>query len=268
MSYTQQYLGYLSTPVLWKENNDWGLRQFVMPTTTDTAININIELNLRLGKRVERFVSFELRRHKNIEILTENIQIQKDKITLGEIDCLLKQDGTPIHLEIVYKFYLYDPSVGATEYDHWIGPNRKDSLVDKLTKLKDKQLPLLYRPETATFLKTTLDLEPANLQQQVYFKAQLFIPYNSETVRFNTLNPDCVKGFYIHYNALLQFQDCKFYMPAKTDWLCEVKTQTPWLNFVAFVDKLQPLIDNKTAPLCWMKSPKGLLSKCFVVWWT
>jgi len=58
----------------------------------------------------------------------------------------LWENNKPIHLEIIYKFYLYDPSIGLTQLDHWIGPNRRDSLVKKLTKLKQKQLPLLYHP--------------------------------------------------------------------------------------------------------------------------
>ncbi|MFB9052187.1 DUF1853 family protein [Formosa undariae] len=267
MSDTQQYLGYLNTPVLWKNENSWGMQQFIMPTSTTASIDINIEPKLRLGKRVERFVSFELSKQKNIQILSENTQIQNHKITLGEIDCILKQDEICIHLEIVYKFYVYDPEVGTTEYDHWIGPNRKDSLVDKLLKLKAKQLPLLYRSETENYLETTLNISAIDLLQQVYFKAQLFVPYNDNNIHFEELNPDCVKGFYISHNELKQFEDCKFYMPEKADWLCDVQTQIPWLTFSMFNDVLQPLIGNKTAPLCWIKYPNGLTDKCFVVWW-
>ena len=81
---------------------------------------------------------------KEIKILAENVQIQNEKTTVGEIDCILTTAKKPVHLEIIYKFYLYDKSVGTNELEHWIGPNRRDSLVSKLNKLKDKQLPLLY----------------------------------------------------------------------------------------------------------------------------
>jgi len=62
---------------------------------------------------------------------------------VGELDCLILRDKKPIHLEVIYKFYLYDASVGDTEIAHFIGPNRKDSLIEKLTKLQEKQLPIL-----------------------------------------------------------------------------------------------------------------------------
>jgi len=61
---------------------------------------------------------------------------------------LFLEDEKPIHLEIQFKFYLYDAALGTTEIDHCIGPMRKDSLNEKLSKLKEKQLPLLYANET------------------------------------------------------------------------------------------------------------------------
>ena len=64
----------------------------------------------------------------------KGVKIIVDKITIGEIDCLIEYLNKYIHLEIVYKFYLYDEHINTGELDHWIGPNRKDSLVFKLNK--------------------------------------------------------------------------------------------------------------------------------------
>ena len=139
----KRYEGFLKTPFLWKDAVVFNLQQFEIISKTNT-IDINLNENLRLGKYVERLVSFELEQQTDISILAENIQIQDSKITLGELDCLLKKEDNPIHLEVIYKFYLYDDTVGDTEIDHFIGPNRKDSLIEKITKLKNKQLPLLY----------------------------------------------------------------------------------------------------------------------------
>ena len=146
-----QYQGYLHTPMLWK-NTMFGLKQIEFTTERETVFNESIPENLRLGKRVERFVSSELQENKDIEVLVENVQVQNEKITVGEIDCILKQGNTNIHLEIIYKFYLFDERVGTTEIEHWIGPNRNDDLLKKLTKLKEKQLPLLYNPLTKPLL--------------------------------------------------------------------------------------------------------------------
>jgi len=259
-----QYQGYLQTPILWKKSV-LGLNQLEHPTKKATIFDETISNNLRLGKRVERFVSHDLSQYKTINILIENIQIQDEKITIGEIDCILKIDEKPIHLEIIYKFYLYDEQVGKTELDHWIGPNRNDSLIAKLTKLKEKQLPLLYNPFTKPILDA-LHLKVDELQQSVCFKGQLFVPYQKE-VKFTLLNKECVNGFYVHISEIVQFEDCKFYIPSKTNWLLEVQTQVKWLTYPQFSGEINQIISKKIALLCWIKFPNGKVQKFFVVWW-
>jgi len=260
-----QYHGYFNTPQLWKGTAVFGLKQLELPNSDETVFNESVSKNLRLGKRVERFVSHELNQYDTVTILTENSQIQNDKVTVGEIDCILKYLETAIHLEIVYKFYLYDASVGANELEHWIGPNRKDSLITKLTKLKEKQLPLLYSPFTKPLLDT-LHLKIKKIEQLVYFKAQLFIPYKT-VVTFSELNKNCVNGFYIPFRELVQFSSCKFYIPSKVNWLIEVQTQVEWLLYSTFTEKINNLIKQKIASLCWIKFPNGEVQKFFIVWW-
>ena len=41
-----------------------------------------------------------------------------------------------IHMELAYKFYLFDPNISSESINNWIGPNRNDSLNEKLEKLK------------------------------------------------------------------------------------------------------------------------------------
>ncbi len=260
-----QYQGYLNTPLLWKDHAVLGLKQYELPKQLQKTLIESIPEYLLLGKRVEQFVLATLHEQSNIEILLENTQIQNQKITIGEIDCLLKQDGTPLHLEIVYKFYLYDSSIGNTEIDHWIGPNRRDTLVKKLHKLKDKQLPLIHNVCTKPILQT-FNLDAKDIKQSVCFKAQLFTPYQA-TVDFDLLNKDCLKGFYIHTSELEQFSGSKFYMPIKIDWLIEVQSDVQWMSYDQFSKKIRVIIDEKRAPLCWIKFPNGVLQKFFVVWW-
>lgn len=71
--------------MLWK-NTVFGLKQFEFSTERETIFNESIPESLRLGKRVERFVSSELQQNKDIKILLENVQVQNEKITVGEID--------------------------------------------------------------------------------------------------------------------------------------------------------------------------------------
>jgi hypothetical protein len=261
----KRYEGFLKTPCLWKHDAIFDLHQFEI-TSQSHKIDIAIEDKFRLGKYVERFVSFELKQQENITILAENVQIQRDKTTLGELDCLLIKNNKPIHLEIIYKFYLFDESVGETEKDHFIGPNRKDSLIGKLIKLKDKQLPLLHTTTCQNYLNE-LDLKSENISQQVYFKAQLFVPFANKYMKLTTLNPDCIVGFYINRKELDTFKDCKFYIPAKKDWLVVPHQHVNWIRFEAYKNITKDYFEKQFSPLCWIKSKKGELEKIFLVWW-
>lgn len=261
----KRYEGFLKTPCLWKNNAIFNLQQFEIPFKSD-RIEIALDENLRLGKYVERLVSFELKQQTDISILAENIQIQDGKRTLGELDCLLFRNNKPIHLEIIYKFYLYDDTVGNSEIDHFIGPNRKDSLLEKLTKLKEKQLPLLYS-DTCKLYLDALHLNTEYISQQVYFKAQLFIPFSNQDIKLKILNSKCIAGYYIKQNELQQFVDCKFYIPNKKDWLLLPHTNVNWLNFDAFKVHTEDYFEQKFSALCWVKLKNGELKKVFLVWW-
>ncbi|MGJ5640925.1 DUF1853 family protein [Formosa sp. S-31] len=261
-----QFTGYLNTPKLWEGTNSFGLTQFDFEGPQVKTYPYNLDRNLRLGKRVERFVSYELQQQPDIKIIAENIQILHQKQTLGELDCLLKQNNQNIHLEIVYKFYLYDKNVGTTESEHWIGPNRRDSLVEKLSKLKEKQLPLLLNPETLPYLET-LGIASTNIKQYVYFKAQLFVPADMKNNYFPEVNNSCIAGFYLHYSELESLKHCKFHLPHKIDWLQNIQIQTPWLSYSEFRTRIAPILNQQSSPLCWVKYPNGETEKCFIVWW-
>ena len=85
MNTTQQrFEGFLNTPVLWKDLEVYHLTQFKIeqePLSFDQAI----DSNQRLGKYVERFVSYQLSKDNSIKTIAENIQIDLsnfDKIVL------------------------------------------------------------------------------------------------------------------------------------------------------------------------------------------
>lgn len=262
----KRYEGFLKTAVLWQHQSIFGMQQFEIINTAH-SIDINVEENLRFGKYVERLVASQLKNQKNISIIAENIQIFNKKRTIGEMDCLLFLNNQPIHLEIIYKFYLYDTSVGTAEIDHFIGPNRKDSLKNKLEKLKDKQLPLLYNEVTEQYLKD-LKLNRDEINQQVYFKAQLFVPYdNNINIELKLLNNACIEGVYVTKSQLNQFKDYKFYIPKKLDWLLTTHENVTWLIFDIFNTLINDFLQRQYAPLCWIKFKNGEIKKLFVVWW-
>lgn len=260
-----QYEGFIKTPCLWKSDAVYSLHQFDIEQNI-RSFDKEIDTKLRLGKYIERFVSFQLSQVSNIEIIAENLQIQEGKQTVGELDCLLLQQGKPIHLEIIYKFYLYEQHANNNELYNWIGPNRKDSLVEKLEKLTHKQLPILHTTSCKGYLEN-LTLDPSQIKQQIYFKAQLFVPLNASLVNFSALNSDCIAGCYIRTNELHQFKDYKFYIPSKKDWLTAPHTSVNWLSYRDFLIESASYLQRQFSPLCWIKSNKGILKKCFLVWW-
>lgn len=265
-STSKQYSGWRATPLLWNKGDLFGLQQLEITSEHPHAFQLNLAPGLRLGMRAEQFVFHELEQQASIEILGRNIQINQHKHTLGELDCLLKQDNQLIHLEIVYKFYVYDPGVSNTPLECWIGPNRRDSLVEKLTKLKEKQLPLLQHEQTQkTLLK--MGLAPDSFQQKVNFKAQLYLPLTMNEWYFEPLNNKCIIGFYVHEAELCLFTDCKFYIPAKVDWLIEVHPDVHWLNYKDFLEKSTAFMLEQRSILCWKKDSRGNLQKFFLVWW-
>jgi len=264
-SIQQRFEGFMKTPTLWESNKVYKLTQFEIEQKS-LSFDIAIDANQRLGKYVERFVSYQLSKDNSIKTIAENIQISKNKITLGELDCILLKGEKPIHLEIIYKFYLYDASLGKDPLKHWIGPNRKDSLVEKLDKLQQKQLPLLYSKECLKYLQS-IDLNAKDIEQQVYFKAQLFVPFRMNTAIESSVNKDCIVGFYIHQEELSQFKDAKFYIPNKKDWLIIPHTNVDWLHYKDFVRESSTYLQRQFSPLCWIKTNTGELKKIFLVWW-
>ncbi|WP_083677133.1 DUF1853 family protein [Winogradskyella sp. J14-2] len=265
--FTDRFIGFQNTPLLWNSDAIDTLVQFnIAPTQRNYNVKSN-QKKMRLGKWVESFTAFQLQQIEGIEFIAENLQIITNKQTIGEIDFLLLNNEVPIHLEIAYKFYLYDYT---NEYlnplDYWIGPNRTDSLSLKLKKLIQKQLPLLYKTETKLALKE-LGFENQNFEQYVNFKAQLFVPLNKKKIDFNLLNKKCIAGFYLHFNNVEILKNNHFYIPNKLDWLVEPKLNVEWLSFNNAKNILRILISKQQSPLCWLKDNDNQLIKCFVTWW-
>jgi len=264
MNLTQRrFLGFQNTPFLWSAKL-FGLKQCQIEKD-DVIVSKKIDDTIRLGNYVERLVSYKLSEIPEVSVLKENAQIINNKITLGEIDCLLLHNNQPIHVEIAYKFYLYDPNVGSSFLEHWIGPNKRDSLLLKLNKIQQKQFPLLYSEHCKTLLDQ-LNLDIKQIEQQTYFKAQLYIPYKSEP-NFTELNKDSVYGFYINAQELELFKDCKFYIPRKLDWLIEPHAMVEWMNYETGKERIKEFHQKQSAPLCWVKQSNGEIQKAFVVWW-
>ncbi len=261
-----RYQGYLNTFPLWDTLPLLGLKQIQLDEFIKTVYKQVNDKKYRLGHLVEQFVFHDLEQRSDVSLLSKNVQIKREKQTIGELDCILKKGNEVIHLEIIYKFYLYDESVGYSELEHWIGPNRKDSFIEKITKLKNKQLPLLYKPETQILLDE-LNLKTSNIEQQVLFKAQLFVPYLLLKTPLRFVNNNCILGYYINFKDIDTIRTNQFYIPQKLDWLSQPHIEVDWLNFDEAQQIILNFISQEKSPLCWIKSSDGTLQKLFIVWW-
>lgn len=273
MSIAHQYAGFLDSHLLWVDTGLFGLQQFNIQkpkTTTPTDIPVTIPANEVLGKRIEHFFEYYISLHKNYTLLLKNLQIFKNKITIGELDFLVNdiKQNQILHIEFIYKFYIYDPAIGSTELKRWIGPNRKDSLLEKVTKLKEKQLPLLYHPQTINAL-SDLSIANTNIKQQVCFMGNLFIPLSYKEKSIPHLNKDCIVGFWIHSKDFTpeKYNDFLYHIPYKKDWIVAPKHCQTWETYTTILTQLKTHLSKKKSPLVWIKTKEDSFAKCFVVWW-
>ncbi len=266
-----QFHGFLQTPALWNNREFLDIPQFFTKQIPPEikAFDLNVPSNLILGRRVEYFFQYYIEQFSNEEILLANAQITSKKTTIGELDFLLRNRSSQSisHVELVYKFYLYDPSI-PSETDGWIGPNKRDSLVKKLKKLQEHQLPLLYRPETRPLLEQ-LQIRPEEVGQKVCYKANLFVPYSFLEKSFSRINPECLQGFWIKSEEFTEeeFGNHLFYSPKKADWPVSPEKNTCWFSFDRIREQLSLLLDQGKSPLVWMKKDNGEYQRFFLVWW-
>ncbi len=230
---------------------------------------INPEPKQRLGHFAEAIFFEAINECLSDEQLLTNIQVVDQKITLGELDGLIVSATNVHHIEFSYKIYLLDPSLSESEFECWIGPNRRDSLQQKAAKIQRKQLPLLHMPETHQLLsKIIKDYAQLTLQQSVCILGQLYVPLQEYPQKKN-YQYGTVDGFYIYFDELSQFSECLWWIPpTKKDWLLSPTPKVDWLSTEEFKVKLQVHYASDSNPLCWVKHPDGTLEKCFVVNWS
>lgn len=229
-------------------------------------IDFQLPTNVRLGHLAEKIVSELIKSSTNYEVLYENVQIlEKDK-TIGEIDIIIENQNTKqvLHVELAYKFYLFDPDISTEPINNWIGPNRNDSLKEKLDKLKTKQFPLLYHNCTKEQLNTITINE---VSQALCLLVSLYIPYEYKA-NFNPTYQKAIKGYYVNFETFSNHDNPSktYYIPTKKEWGMEPSENKNWSNFTTIEKQIQTSITEKQAVLCWEKY-KDSYSSFFIVWW-
>lgn len=264
----KQFLGFYHTQALFE--NFQGLNQFKFEQID--LKNIKIEdisffKQLPLGK-VEVFFEHYIKLALRYNIINKNIQIIKDKNTLGELDFILYDtiNKNYEHVELVFKYYLYDPSY-ENEFDRYIGANRNDTLLRKINKLKNKQFPLIFHKSTKSYINKQIDLE--NIKQSVCFKANLYLPLDFDSKNTQFFHNCQIRGFYMNREQFISqkaFKSFLYKVPHRYDWLCDEKDNKQWFSYEDTLEEIDFFLSLKKSPLVWMKD-KETIKSFFVTWW-
>ena len=179
-------------------------------------------------------------------MLYENIQIIDGKKTIGEIDFIIEELKTKalIHMELAYKFYLFDPSISSEPINNWIGPNRNDSLREKLDKLKQKQLPLLYQNCAKAKFN---NIEIGKIGDRHSYIRGYDLPNNS-FLPF-VVAPLNDKVVALNYNK----SEKEYHLPPKKEWGMNPSENENWTDFAGVENFINTSMKEKQASLCWQK---------------
>lgn len=177
---------------------------------------------LLLGKRFEKFISFWFEQSPLFDLLLHSVQVKGPKRTIGEIDFVIRDllREQVLHLEVACKFYLCYRNSSA--WDHWIGPNGKDSLKLKMDKLQ-KQLSIFDREEARLILQDRLIPSPQpTLLMKGYFFHHFKAIAQHKNPKYSSSNYP--SGWYAHISELGQFpgDKGKWIILQKYSWLSPV----------------------------------------------
>jgi hypothetical protein len=260
---------FLKAPELKLPSAQFSYRPFSTSEIETKDLTVDFPSKQMLGKQAEYIFEHYVKNSKRYRLVASNIQIQGVFETLGELDYILFDSTTHkhLHIELACKFYLLDESLGAKIVNQWIGPNRKDRLLDKLEKFSNKQFPLLHQKETAQFLEE-LELKPNEIEQQVCLKAFLFLPKRILQYKLPQHYLDCVIGFYIRIDDIhtLANTQASYALPGKKEWLLPPTSIENWFSFSEVREKITESIAEKRSLLVY-KNLGASIEKIFVVWW-
>lgn len=155
----------------------------------------------RLGIRFEQLLLFWLKdsQYHPFELLGHRIQQRQEKLTLGELDFLIRnhESGQIEHWEVAIKFYLAE---GTATIADWYGLNREDNLKRKLQHFAHQQ----FR------FDQVLGFE---IQQRfAVMKGQLYWPQHN------------------HFNAHISYADAKQTALATPNWINVNRRSGVWSN--------------------------------------
>ncbi|AUC79760.1 DUF1853 domain-containing protein [Nonlabens sp. MB-3u-79] len=276
----ERFKAFYKTASLWSGTllglEQFGLSNFIFDHLKDQeSLDLPvIPQGTLLGKRAEYFFKFCVEQSSNYQLLLSNIQIFKGKITKGELDYVIKdlRTNSTIHIELVYKFYIYNPTITSTEkspvlqeLNKYQGPNGRDNLVRKLEHLKNHQLPLLYTAEAVELLKSH-DIAVEKIKQQVCFLAHVFIPHQLWDHKFKYIHKSSITGYYYKSSAFAKAEtENTYFLPEKYAWKMTPQELLTSYTFHEALALTNDSLERGFAPLLWMQLTDKSFETFFVV---
>lgn len=148
-----------------------------------------------LGKYAEQLLVFYFTFSSQYKLLDHGVQLFEENQTVGEIDFLLYSEMTKeyIHLEFALKYYL---KVREKNEYYFLGPNKKDTFNQKVSKLMHHQLPLSSRYRNCL----PNDFNQLPFQAKYSLKGCLFYPFSEWSIKMANWS----KGWWINQDQLHQ----------------------------------------------------------------
>ena len=141
-------------------------RLIFSPSTEWSEFDLNY--SQKLGHLYEDALGYLLEKSKQVELIASSIQIfDENKITLGELDYLLKIGERLIHLEIAVKFYIVHHHQGKVYFP---GPDPRDNWHNKLARLESHQLKMAHSSAGRQLLSDKYGIDNIESQQLIYGK--------------------------------------------------------------------------------------------------
>lgn len=265
-----RYSGFLHTPLIGSiaQLRDIELREFPIPENHNIPADAPpIPENLVFGKRMEKYFRYQVEAAGRYIPIAENIQVIVDGVTLGEIDFVLvdSQKKQIVHVELAYKFYLYDPRFSNPDH-RWVGPNRKDFLKAKLFKLEYEQFPKFHQAQTKLMLQA-FSLPDLPIVQVLNLKAQLYVPFNDKFTLPTNVTIGGIAGFWLRLDEFDEMAEGMMFLPKKKNWGIHPRHWQEWISIEEAREQIEYFHSKRKSPLCWMKTESGSFMRFFVVWW-
>ncbi|MFK7736092.1 MAG: DUF1853 family protein [Pirellulaceae bacterium] len=257
----------------------------------------------RVGDYFEQLSLLAVEHTPSFDVLVRHLQIHDDHRTIGEIDCIYRnQRAEIVHLEIAVKFFLFNeqlPNRILPEemanwgiLNHFIGPNPADSLAGKLQHLITRQLQLANHPSAKEHVGQSVD------RKQILLKGVLHYPrvgtHTSDSATKKRSHPNPSESQAQHQHPLIAAshqqgtwirlselntlhpkrnseQQIDYRIMAKPNWLSNRMQNAKWQNYDRFAEAVTAhFASGGTALLTLLRcmSKSGSIEadeRCFIV---